>query len=93
MLLFSATYDSQVMKFAQAVVPDPVTIKLKREEESLDNIKQYYIECPNTKDKFDALANIYGSISIGQSMIFCHVSYCDMAAGNLTTKIEPKLIC
>lgn len=74
MLLFSATYDADVMKFALVVVPNAVTIKLRREEESLDNIKQYYIECRNQNDKFQALSNIYGTISIGQSMIFCLVS-------------------
>ena len=72
MLLFSATYDDDVMKFAQAVIPrSPIIIKLRREEESLDNIRQFYIECENEGDKFRALSNIYGSISIGQSIIFC----------------------
>lgn len=72
MLLFSATYDNQVMKFAQAVVPNPVVIRLRREEESLGNIKQIYIHCGNKEEKFQALSNIYGTLSIGQSMIFCH---------------------
>ncbi|ELT87428.1 hypothetical protein CAPTEDRAFT_209158 [Capitella teleta] len=72
MLLFSATYDSQVMKFAQAVVPDPIVIRLRREEESLKNIKQFFIRCSSLQEKFHALSNIYGAISIGQSMIFCH---------------------
>jgi ATP-dependent RNA helicase DDX19/DBP5 len=40
MLLFSATYDQAVMDFAENIVSNPVTIKLRREEESLDNIKQ-----------------------------------------------------
>ncbi|XP_059178565.1 DEAD-box helicase Dbp80-like [Physella acuta] len=72
MLLFSATYDASVMDFAEKVIPnDPVIIKLRREEESLENIKQYYIECNDQEEKFIALANIYGAISIGQSMIFC----------------------
>ncbi|XP_021339266.1 ATP-dependent RNA helicase DDX19A-like isoform X2 [Mizuhopecten yessoensis] len=72
MLLFSATYDDDVMRFAQAVIPNnPVVIKLRREEQSLDNIKQFYIECTDKESKFQALSNIYGSISIGQSMIFC----------------------
>lgn len=71
MLLFSATYDDEVIQFANKIVPNPFTIKLRREEESLDNIKQYYIECRDKEDKFQALSNIYGSISIGQSMIFC----------------------
>lgn len=73
MLLFSATYEGQVMDFAQKIIPnDPVIIRLRREEESLDNIKQYYIESSNLEEKYQALCNIYGSISIGQSMIFCH---------------------
>ncbi|XP_061189592.1 ATP-dependent RNA helicase DDX19A-like isoform X1 [Saccostrea echinata] len=72
MLLFSATYEDEVMRFAQAVIPNnPIVIRLRREEQSLDNIKQYYIECSDQEGKFQALSNIYGSISIGQSMIFC----------------------
>lgn len=71
MLLFSATYEDDVMKFAEAIIPNPVVIKLRKEEESLDNIKQFYIECTDQEGKFSALSNIYGSISIGQSMIFC----------------------
>jgi len=74
LLLFSATYDDQVMRFAESIVHDAIIIKLRREQQSLDNIKQYYIECNSLEDKFSALSNIYGSISIGQSMIFCHVS-------------------
>ena len=75
MLLFSATYEEEVMRFAQAVIPNsPVVIKLRREEESLDNIKQFYIDCQDKEDKFRAVSNIYGTISIGQSMIFCDVS-------------------
>jgi len=72
LLLFSATYDDPIMKFAMAIVSNPMIIRLKREEESLDNIRQFYIECRDQTDKFEALSNIYGSITIGQSMIFCH---------------------
>ncbi|XP_076451549.1 ATP-dependent RNA helicase DDX19A-like [Babylonia areolata] len=73
MLLFSATYDQSVMQFAQRIIPnDPVVIRLKREEESLDNIKQFYIDCSDIMEKYTALCNIYGTISVGQSMIFCH---------------------
>jgi ATP-dependent RNA helicase DDX19/DBP5 len=78
MLLFSATYDAQVMKFAQAVVPSPIVIRLRREEESLDHIKQFFIRCNSLEDKFHALSNIYGAISIGQSMNFCHVGHLDV---------------
>ena len=30
--------------------------------------------CTSKEDKYQSLSNIYGAISIGQSMIFCHVS-------------------
>ena len=74
MLLFSATFEDSVWKFAQKVVPDPNIIKLKREEETLDTIKQYYVLCNSRDEKFQALCNIYGAITIAQAMIFCHVS-------------------
>ncbi|XP_054270477.1 DEAD-box helicase Dbp80-like [Macrosteles quadrilineatus] len=72
MMFFSATYDESVMDFAEAIVDNPVTIRLKREEESLDNIKQYYVECSNQEEKYMAISNIYGVVTIGQTIIFCH---------------------
>ncbi|XP_031421699.1 ATP-dependent RNA helicase DDX19A isoform X1 [Clupea harengus] len=72
MLLFSATFEESVWKFAERIVPDPNIIKLKREEETLDTIKQYYVVCSNKEEKFSALCNIYGAITIAQAMIFCH---------------------
>ncbi|KAK2897227.1 ATP-dependent RNA helicase DDX19A [Channa argus] len=72
MLLFSATFEDSVWKFAEKVVPDPNIIKLKREEETLDTIKQFYVLCKDKEDKFTALCNLYGSLTIAQAMIFCH---------------------
>ncbi|XP_030624435.1 ATP-dependent RNA helicase DDX19A isoform X2 [Chanos chanos] len=72
MLLFSATFEDSVWKFAERIVPDPNIIKLKREEETLDTIKQYYVLCDSKEEKFTALCNIYGGITIAQAMIFCH---------------------
>eukprot|EP00069_Balaena_mysticetus_P000396 bmy_14558T0 len=43
-----------------------------REEETLDTIKQYYVLCNSRDEKFQALCNIYGAITIAQAMIFCH---------------------
>ncbi|XP_042327089.1 ATP-dependent RNA helicase DDX25 isoform X2 [Sceloporus undulatus] len=71
MLLFSATFEDPVLQFAKRIVPDPNIIKLRREELTLSNIRQYYFECENKEDKYRALCNIYGSITIGQAIIFC----------------------
>lgn len=73
MMLFSATYDRSVMEFAQHIVKNPIVIKLMREQESLDNIIQYYVRCRDQDEKYQAIQNIYGVITIGQAIIFCHV--------------------
>lgn len=75
MMFFSATYDKEVMEFAEIIVSNPLIIRLMREEESLDNIKQYYVECKDVDEKYVAITNIYGVITIGQAIIFCHVCF------------------
>lgn len=72
MMLFSATYGEDVMNFAEAIIRNPVMLKLRREEESLDNIKQVYVNCATKEKKFQSISNIYGVLTIGQAMIFCH---------------------
>ncbi|XP_062950220.1 ATP-dependent RNA helicase DDX25 [Cynocephalus volans] len=71
MLLFSATFEDSVWRFARQIVPDPNVIKLRKEELTLSNIQQYYMLCENRKDKYQALCNVYGGITIGQAIIFC----------------------
>ena len=46
-------------------------IRLRREEESIDNIGQYWVQCETPELKYNAIANIYGVVTIGQAMIFC----------------------
>lgn len=74
MLLFSATFEDSVWQFAERIIPDPNVIKLRKEELTLNNIRQYYVLCENRKGKYQALCNIYGGITIGQAIIFCQVS-------------------
>lgn len=71
MMLFSATYERDVMEFAEQILKNPMILRLRREEESLDNIKQYYVMCKNEREKYQAITNIYGVVTIGQAMIFC----------------------
>ncbi|XP_056633594.1 DEAD-box helicase Dbp80 [Diorhabda sublineata] len=72
MMFFSATYDSEVMDFAEHIVKNPIIIRLKREEESLDNIMQYYVQCNGAEDKYNAITTIYSMVGVGQAIIFCH---------------------
>ncbi|CAL9684691.1 unnamed protein product [Knipowitschia caucasica] len=71
MLLFSATFEDSVWKFAERVVPDPNIIRLRREEETLDTIKQFYTICTEKEEKFIALCNLYVALTIAQAIVFC----------------------
>lgn len=73
MIFFSATYEPRVMDFASKIVPKPMIIRLKRQEESLNYIKQYYVTCKNYEEKIQVVYDVYGLISIGQAIIFCQV--------------------
>lgn len=71
-LLFSATYDEQVMSFAKRVVSNANLIRLRRDEETLDNIKQYYVKCRDANHKYRSLTGLSAVLSVGQGIIFCH---------------------
>ncbi|XP_075460470.1 ATP-dependent RNA helicase DDX25 isoform X3 [Ascaphus truei] len=71
MLLFSATFEDSVWCFAEKIIPAPNVIRLRKEELTLDNIQQFYDPCENKEQKYWALCNIYGTITIAQAIIFC----------------------
>jgi ATP-dependent RNA helicase DDX19/DBP5 len=73
MMLFSATYKNPVIEFASKIVKEPMIIRLRRQEESLSNINQFFVLCDGFESKYRALSNIYGLITVGQSIIFCQV--------------------
>ncbi|NXG66620.1 DDX25 helicase, partial [Hemiprocne comata] len=71
MLLFSATFKEMVRAFAIRIISNPIVIKLREEELTLGNIRQFFFICQGREQKYRALCNIYGGITIGQAIIFC----------------------
>ncbi|CZS88171.1 probable RNA helicase DBP5 [Rhynchosporium agropyri] len=69
-LLFSATFPDEVMQYAQQFSPGANEIKLKRDELTVGGIKQMYMDCPSDEGKYDILAQLYGLMTIGSSIIF-----------------------
>jgi len=45
---------------------------VKAEQLTLEGIKQYYVAIENDEQKYDTLKDIYGSLSISQSIIYCN---------------------
>ncbi|XP_065314532.1 ATP-dependent RNA helicase DDX25-like isoform X2 [Gordionus sp. m RMFG-2023] len=71
-LLFSATYDDEVMTFAKSILPNAKVFSLPPPALVLSNVAQFYLPCPNGfSDKLNFLVSLYGSLPIGQSLVFC----------------------
>ncbi|CAK4641613.1 unnamed protein product [Aphanomyces euteiches] len=69
-LLFSATYADEVREFAEKMVPNHNTIMVKKERLSLDEIKQFWIDCKSQEKKYEILSDIFGLLNVGKSVIF-----------------------
>ena len=53
------------------IVQNPVVLRLKREKQALQNIRQFFIRCYDPEQKYHAIEQIYASLTVGQAMIFC----------------------
>lgn len=69
--LFSATMPPEVLELTQKFMDNPIHELVEKEQLSLDGIKQFYVDISD-EVKFETLKDIYGSISIAQSIIFCN---------------------
>ncbi|RPD59603.1 DEAD-domain-containing protein [Lentinus tigrinus ALCF2SS1-6] len=70
-ILFSATFPDHVRNFANKFAPNANKIELQRNELSVDNIRQFYMDCKNEDHKYEVLVSLYQLLTIGQSIIFC----------------------
>lgn len=68
-LLFSATWPEDVEAFADRMVPGASKIMVKKEELTLADITQYWMDTPEDQ-KLKSLKDLYGSMSLNQSIIF-----------------------
>ena len=79
-VLFSATFPDHVRNFANKFAPSANKIELKRNELSVDNIRQFYMDCRNEEHKYEVLVSLYHLLTIGQSIIFCQVRHSESSS-------------
>lgn len=70
--IYSATMPPEVIGVANRFMNDPVRILVKREEVTLEGIKQYYINLEREEYKLDTLCDLYESLTIAQAIIYCN---------------------
>lgn len=71
-VVVSATLPRDVLDMTNKFTTDPVKILVKRDELTLEGIKQYFIDVEKEDWKFDTLCDLYDSLTIMQSVIFCN---------------------
>ncbi|KAJ2719762.1 translation initiation factor eIF4A [Coemansia sp. Benny D115] len=71
-VLLSATMPNEVLEVTTKFMRDPIRILVKRDELTLEGIKQFYISVEREDYKFDTLADLYETFSITQAVIFCN---------------------
>ncbi|KAL0248554.1 hypothetical protein GEMRC1_003790 [Eukaryota sp. GEM-RC1] len=69
-VLVSATLPPDVLEVSENYMKDPVKILVKRDELTLDFIRQFYVSVEKEEWKFDTLCDLYESMAITQAVIF-----------------------
>lgn len=71
-ILLSATMPTDVLEVSKQFMREPVSILVKKEELTLEGIKQFYVNVEKEEWKLDTLVDLYDTLSIAQSVIFCN---------------------
>jgi superfamily II DNA/RNA helicase len=70
--LFSATMPPELNTLTDKFMRNPVKILVKNEQLTLEGIKQYYVALDNDDSKYETLKDIYSSLTLSQSIIYCN---------------------
>jgi len=71
-VLLSATMPADVLEVTKKFMRDPIRILVKKEELTLEGIKQFYIMVGREDWKLETLCDIYQTLTITQAVIFCN---------------------
>jgi len=70
--LFSATMPLEVLEVTDRFMREPVRILVKKDELTLEGIKQFYIAVEHEEWKLDTLCDLYETLTITQAIIYCN---------------------
>ncbi|KAL0330962.1 UNVERIFIED_CONTAM: Eukaryotic initiation factor 4A-3 [Sesamum angustifolium] len=71
-VLISATLPNEILEMTSKFMTDPVRILVKRDELTLEGIKQFFVAVEKEEWKFDTLCDLYDTLTITQAVIFCN---------------------
>ena len=85
--LFSATMPLEVLEVTTKFMREPIRILVKKDELTLEGIKQFYIAVDKEEWKLDTLCDLYETLTITQAIIYCNTRRkVDWLTDNMTQK-------
>jgi ATP-dependent RNA helicase len=83
-VLISATMPKEVLDMTHKFMNEPVRVLVKRDELTLEGIKQFFVAVEREEWKFDTLCDLYDTLTITQAVIFCNTqTKVDWLAGKM----------
>jgi len=70
--LFSATMPDEILEISNRFMRKPVRILVKRDELTLEGIKQFYVAVEKEDWKLETLCDLYETLTITQAIIYCN---------------------
>jgi len=70
--LFSATMAPEILDLTGKFMREPVRILVKKDELTLEGIRQFYIAIEREDWKLDTLCDLYETLTITQAIIYCN---------------------
>merc|ERR1719159_1582300 len=70
--LFSATLAPEILDLTTKFMRDACRILVKKDELTLEGIKQFYIAIDKEEWKLDTLCDLYETLTITQAIIYCN---------------------
>ena len=86
-VLLSATMPSDVLEVTKKFMRDPIRILVKKEELTLEGIRQFYINVEREVWKLDPLCDLYETLTITQAVIFINTR---RKVDRLTEKMQAR---
>jgi ATP-dependent RNA helicase len=71
-VLVSATLPNEVLEMTHKFMTNPFRVLVKRDELTLEGIKQFFVAVEKEQWKFDTLCDLYDTLTITQAVIFCN---------------------
>ncbi|EGR30527.1 hypothetical protein IMG5_129800 [Ichthyophthirius multifiliis] len=71
-VVVSATLPQEILEMTNKFTNNPIKILVKRDELTLEGIKQFFISVEKEEWKLETLCDLYNTITVTQAVIFCN---------------------